>query len=166
MPEAWLSFAVVNFVQLFLFIARATYEKNLSDVPRLLMWGVLTGIPLGLLFDLILGKSLGFYSYTLGFSALFLAFNAVISNGLFAANILLLRQVRLLQFYIWIMILMIGYETTNLFFHMWTWEITLHPIEFSTFLLAGYLGTATLVAVIWHVFLGHRFFFIDTIFKK
>jgi hypothetical protein len=166
MPEAWLSFAVVNFVQLFLFIARATYEKKLSDIPRLLLWGVLTGIPLGLLFDLTLGKSFGFYSYTLGFSTLFLVLNAVISNGLFAANILLLRQVRLLQFYIWIIVLVIGYETTNLFFYMWTWEVTLQPIELLIFLLAGYLGTATLVAVIWHVFLGYRFVFVDKLLKK
>jgi len=166
MSEAWLHFAIVFFVLLLLFIIHAYYEKKLSDTPRILGQGILSGIVFGLLFDLVLGKFFGLWSYTLGFGAFFLTLNAALLYGLFAANILLMQQVRLLHFYIWMMIVAAVFEITNLFFHVWTWEFILPPIQFLIVLSAGYFGGAILVATVWHVFLGHRFFFIDTSLKK
>lgn len=164
--EAWLNFAVVIFTQLFLFIICALHEKKFSDAPRILGWGVLIGIVMGLSFDLVLGKLFGFSSYALGFGAVFLIVNGALSYGLFVGNILLLQRARLMQFYIWTIVIVAVYEITNYFFRVWTWKFALPPIEFLTILSAGYFGGAILVAIISHVFLGRQFFFIDNFFKK
>jgi len=161
-----LNFAIVIFVQLLLFITCAYHEKKLSNVPRILGWGVLIGIAMGLSFDLVLGKFFGLSSYALGFGAFFLIINAALSYGLFAANILLLQRVRLAHFYIWTVVIVAVYEITNHFFRVWKWELGLPPIEFLIVLSVGYFGGAILVAIISHVFLGHRFFFIDNFLKK
>lgn len=161
MPETWLNFIIAFFVQLLFFIVHAWYEKKLSDVPRILVWGVLSGIVLGLLFDLVFGEFLGLWSYMLGFGAFFLILNAALVYGLFAANVLLMRQARLLHFFIWVMVMGAVLEITNLFFHVWTWKFAFLSVEFVTIFLIGYFGTAILVAVVWHVFLGHRFSFIS-----
>lgn len=166
MLEAWLNFAIIIFVQFLLFITCAYYKKRLSDVPRILGLGVLTGIILGLSFDLVLGKFFGLNSYALGFGPFFLILNAALSYGIFVANILLLQQARLPYFYVWTLLVMAVYEITNYFFRVWTWEFSLPDIAFLSVLSAGYFGGAILIAVVWHVFLGHRFFFIDTLLKK
>lgn len=166
MLEDWLNFAIIILVQLLLFTAHAYYEKRLSDVPRILGYGVLIGIVFGIPFDLVVGKFFGLHSYALGFGAFFLILNATLSYGLFAANTLLMQRARLVHFYIWTIGIVAVYETTNLFFRVWTWEFALPDIAFLIVLSAGYFGGAILVAVISHVFLGHRFFFIDTVLKK
>jgi|SRR3989344_2282203 len=166
MSEAWLNFAVVIFVQFLLFVVHAYYEKKLSDVPRILGWGILSGVALGLFLDLVFGKFLGLFSYTLGFGAFFLTLNAALLYGLFAANTLLMQQARLLHFFVWTMIVATVFEITNLFFHLWTWEFALLSIEFLIAFLIGNVGAAILVAIVWHTFSGHRFLFIDNLLKK
>jgi len=166
MLEAWLNFTVVIFVQALLFIICAYYTKKLPDIPGVLWRGIPVGIALGLLFDCIVGRLFGLHSYTLGFGVFFLVLNAAFSYGLFVANILLLRRVTLFHFYIWIIVIVAVYETTNYFSRVWTWEFALTHIEFLIVLLVGYLVGAVLVATISHIFLGHRFFFIDNLFKK
>ena len=166
MPETWLNFSVIIFVQFLLFIICAFYEKRLSDVARILGLGILTGIVFGLLFDLVFGKFSGFHEYVLGFGVFFLILNAALSYSLFAANILLMQRLRLLQFYIWTVVIVAVYEITNYFFPVWTWEFTLSPIELLMVLSAGYFGGAILIATVWHMFLGHRFLFIDNLLKK
>ncbi|MFA6273728.1 MAG: hypothetical protein WC662_01050 [Candidatus Paceibacterota bacterium] len=166
MSEAWLNFIIVIFVQFLLFVIHAYYEKKLSDVPRILRKSVLSGIVLGLLLDLIFGKFFGLFSYTLGFGAFFLILNAALLYGLFVANTLLMQRVRLAHFFIWTMVVAAVFEITNLFFHMWTWEFVLPPVEFLIFISAVNFGPAILIATVWHVFLGHRFSFINNLFKK
>lgn len=167
MSEAWLNFSIVIFIQFLLFVIHAYYEKKLFDIPRILGKGVLSGIVLGLLFDLIFGKFFSLFSYTLGFGALFITFNAALFYGLFVANILLMQQVRLQHFYIWTMVVGAVTEITNLFVSLWSWKFASLPtIEYLIVLSAGYFGVAILVATIWHVFLGRRFLFIDNLFKK
>ncbi|MFA5877555.1 MAG: hypothetical protein WC880_04315 [Candidatus Paceibacterota bacterium] len=166
MLEAWLNFTIVVFMQLLLFIIHAYYAKKLSDVPRILLWGALIGIVIGMLFDLVLGKFFGLHSYTLGFGLFFLSLNVALSYGLFAANILLMQYVRLPYFFLSIIIVMAVYEITNHFFRVWAWNFVLPRFEFLMVLLAGYFGGAILVAIISHVFLGHRFFFISNLLKK
>lgn len=165
MSEAWLHFGVVIFVQFLLFIICAFHEKRLSDALRILGWGVLIGIAMGLSFDLVLGKFFGFSSYALGFGAPFLIVNGALSYGLFVGTILLLQRVRLVPFYIWTIGIVVVYEITNHFFRVWTWKFALPPIEYLIVLSAGYFGGAILVAIISHVFLGRRFFFIDNLLK-
>lgn len=160
MLEAWLNFAIIIFVQLLLFVIYAYYVKRISDIPRILGWGVLIGIAVGLLFDLVLGKFLGLYSYALGFGSFFLTLNGALSYGIFAANTLLLQHARFSHFYIWLIVVIAVYEITNLFFRVWTYEFVLPHIAFLAMLLVGYSAGAILAAVIWHTFLGERFFFI------
>ncbi len=166
MSEAWLNFIIVIFIQFLLFIIHAYYEKKLSDVPRILGWGVLIGIVVGLLSDLVLGKFFGLWSYTLGFGAFPLTLSAALVYGLFAANTLLMQRARLSNFFIWTTVVAAVYEITNHFFHVWTYEFVLSPSEFFIFLLGGYFGTAIVIAIISHVFLGHRFLFIDNLLRK
>lgn len=166
MLEAGLSFAVVIFVQLILFITHAYYEKRLSDIPRILGLGVLVGTVVGLLSDLVWGKFFGLWSYTLGFGAFFLALNAALLYGIFAANTLLMQRAGLAHFFIWTMIIMAGYEITNHFFYVWKYEFTIPFIGFVMFLVVGYFLTAVFVAIVLHMFLGQRFFFINDFFKE
>ncbi len=166
MSEAWLNFAVFFFVQLIVFVTHAYYEKKLSDVPRILGWGVLTGIVIGLLSDLVYGKSFGLWSYTLGYGALTLIPIAAAVYGLFAAHILLMQQARLRHFFVWTMITMAGYEIINYFFRVWTYKLELPILGLFIFLMVGYFITAVFVAAFWHVFLKHRFLFVDMLIKK
>jgi len=166
MFEAWLHFATIIFVQALLFVVCAYRQKRLSDMPRILGWGIFTGIGVGLLSDLIWGKFFGLWSYTLGFGVLSLTLTAALVYGLFAANILLMRRVRLLHFFIWIMVMMATYEVTNHFFRVWTYELALPTYAFLMFLVAGYFATAFFIAVIWHAFLGYRFSLIDNLLRS
>ena len=166
MPEAWLNFIIVILAQLFLFVICAYYEKKLSKVPSILGWGVLIGIVIGVPFDFVVGKFFGLHSFTLGFGLFFLIINATFSYGLFASNILTLQHVRLTHFIFWNIMIVTVYEIINSFFPVWTWEFVLSPIEFMIVLLVGYLMGAILIAVISHIFLGRRFFFIDDLLNK
>lgn len=166
MSEAWLNFIIVISTQLFLFVICAYYTKKLSDVSRILGWGVLIAIVVGIPFDLVLGKFFGLHSFALGFGVSFLIINATLSYGLFVANILLLQQLRLPNFILWNIVVVTIYEITNYFFHVWSWGFALPPIEFVMVLLVGYLAGVILVAIISHILLGRRFLFIEDLLKK
>jgi hypothetical protein len=166
MSEAWLHFASIISVQFLLFIFCAFYEKKLSHISRVLGQGILTGLIFGLAFDLIVGKFLGFHSYLLGFGVSFLILNAALSYGIFAANILLLKDVRLVRFYIWTLVIVTVYEITNHFFRVWTWEFSSSPFEFLIVLLVGYLAGAILIIMAWHLFIKYRFLFVDNLLHK
>ncbi len=166
MPEAWLNFIIIIFTQLLLFVICAYYEKKLSDMPRSLGLGALIAIVVGVPFDLIVGILFGLHSFALGFGMFFLIINAILSYGLFASNILLLQHVKLSDFIIWNIAILVVYEITNNFFHVWTWKFTLPPIEFLIVLLVGYIAGAILVAIISHILLKRHFLFIDKLLKK
>lgn len=166
MTEAWLNFIIIVFLQLIFFVAHAHYEKKPAEIPRILVWSIPVGIVVGILFDLIVGKFLGFHFYALGFGATSIILNGVFLYSFFAANILLMQRVRLMHFCIGAIAIAMFYEIPHYFFHVWTWEIPLSPcIEFLTVLLVGYVGGAILMAACWHI-IGHRFLFIDNLFKK
>lgn len=142
MSEAWLDFVMMILIQFLIFVVFVLYRKRFSEIPRLLVQGFLIGIPFGLGFDLILGKYLGLSSYVLGFNAPFLILNAIVSYGLFAANILLLKQMRLHYLLLWTLFITAVYEVANLFFRVWTWEFSLPIIPFLIVLAVGYSGGA------------------------
>jgi len=150
MESAWLSFAIVALSQLMLFVGYVCYTKRFSDVITILRRGILTGIVVGLLSNLLLGKLLGFWSYTLGFGPLSLIMAAVFIYGLFACNVLLLQNVGFRHFFIWIMTTMVVYESTNYLFQVWTYELPFSTSGLLLFLIIGYLGTAIFMAVVWH----------------
>ncbi len=167
MSQAWIYFTIVIFIQILLFVIHAYYEKKLPNALRILGKGVLSGIILGLLFDIIFGKFFGLFSYALGFGVLFITLNAALFWGLFVAHVLLMQQARLHHFYIWTMIVGAVTEIVNLSMPLWNWKfVSLPLIEYVIVLSAGYFGIAILIAVVWHIFLGRRFVFIDNLFKK
>ncbi len=166
MIEAWISFGVVILVQFVLLILHAWYENRLAELPKILVWSICIGIIFGILFDLVMGKYVGLYSYELGFGMLFLTINGALSYGLMQANTLLMQRARLLHFYVWTLIIGMVYEVTNSFFTVWTWEFSTPLIELLIVHAVGYIGLATLMATIWHIFLKHRFIFIESIVSQ
>lgn len=151
MSEAWINFAIVIFVQFLLFIALASYQKELSNTKKLLGRGILIGIVFGLAFDLVLGKFLGVHSYLLGFGPLFLFLNAAISYGLFSATMLIFHATRLPYLFVWSFLVMAIYEITNQFFHVWTWELSFPSVLFVGVLSIGYFGGAVLVVSVGRI---------------
>ncbi len=166
MNDAWFSFAVVILVQFVLFIIHAYFEKRISQVLNILAWGILIGAVFGVLFDGVVGKLMGLYRYELGFDVTFLLINGAFSYGLMQANTLLMQRVSFFHFYVWTIIVGIIYEVTNHFFRVWTWDFSTPYVEFIVVHAVGYIGLATLMAIIWHMLLRHRFVFIDRALSK
>lgn len=160
MNEHWISFGVVIFVQLVLFVLHAWNEKRLRELPRILLLSILIGIPFGIVFDLLIGKVLSFYDYELGFGLYFLTINGALSYGLMQANTLLMERDKFLHFYIWTILVGFVYEVTNYFFRVWNWDFASTPFEILVVHLIGYIGLGTMMALVWHYILGHRFTFI------
>ena len=166
MSEAWLHFAIVASIQLVLFVGYAYYQKRLAEVPLMFGLGALIGIVFGLPLDLIVGKYFGLYTYTLGFTSIFLTLNWVLLNGLFAANTLLGQRLRLPSFFLWTVVLMVTHEVPNYFFRVWTWQFSFPPIVYVMVLVVGYFVGAAVGAVVWRVCFGRQFIFLDTLLKE
>ena len=162
----WLDFTVVILVQLVLFIIHAWYEKRLSDVPKILAWGMGIGLLFGIVFDLVIGKYVGLYSYVLGFNITFLIPNGILSYGFMQANVLLMQKVPLPHFYIWTVLVALVYEITNYYFVVWTWEFATPKVELLIVHSLLYIGIALLMAGIWHFVIGYRFNFIEAVCNK
>lgn len=166
MSEMWFDFGVVILTQLILFVVHAYYEKRLKDVPRILITGVLIGIPFGIVFDIIVGELFGLYSYELGSGIFFLTINGALSYGLMQANALLMQRARLLHFYTWTIAVGIVYEVSNYYFRVWTWDFGSFWFETIIVHAFGYIGLAVLMALVWHSILGHKFTFIEDLLKR
>lgn len=151
MSEVWINFGILLLVQLFIFVAFAFYEKKLTSIWRALVKGFLIGIPFGLSFDLVLGKLLGLSTYALGFEIPFLLFNAVLSYGIFAATILLLRR-QPLYFFAATLLITALYEFANVFLRVWEWHFPVPTALFPALLGIGYLAGAVLVVGMDHLF--------------
>lgn len=161
MSEDWVSFTVVILVQFILFLVHAWYEKRLSDVPRILGTSIAIGIPFGIIFDLVVGKYVGIYSYELGFGLVFLAINGALSYGLMQANALLMEKAHFRHFYLWTILVGFVYEIINYYFRVWNWEFSTPLFELLVVHGLGYIGLATLMALTWHFLLGRKFAFIE-----
>ena len=161
MLEMWLNFGAVILTQFLLFIVHAYYEKRISDIPHILCWSIIIGIPFGILFDIVVGEFFGLYSYQLGSGAFFLTINGALSYGLMQANEFLMQRARMVHFYIWALIVGVVYEMSNHYFRVWTWEFG--SFWFETFIVHtfGYIGLAIFMAFVWHFILGHKFTFIE-----
>lgn len=148
MSVAWISFGVVIFAQFIFFVLSAFYYKKSRSIPRLLLLGIILGTAIGLLYDNLLGKYFGLFSYTLGFETIFLLLNASLSYGLFVATILLIQKVNTVHFVAWLSTLIAVYEITNYFFPVWSYNFSLPFIPFFILCLAGYSSGALLASVI------------------
>jgi hypothetical protein len=151
MSQAWLNFGISFFIQLLFFIVSAFYKKRFTRISHIIKWSIPIGLIFGLSFDLIFGKFLGLHSYVLGFGIPFLILNAVLSYGLFTANILLIQPAKTLIFIGWTIIVMAVYEITNIFFHVWTWNFYISTVQLIIVLSVGYLIGAAVIIKMWRV---------------
>ncbi len=167
MTDAWINFYLIALVAFFAFMLIAYFcQANRRQITQALVYGVLSGLIVGVLSDLLWGKFFGLWSYTLGYEVLPLVVNAVLVWGLFSATVLIMKKLKFAQFFVGIMIMMIAYETANYFLDVWTYEFSLPFFWFFTFLIAGNLAMAIFISVIWHIFLGKKFRFINDFLKK
>lgn len=155
--EAWLNFSVVIIVQLIFFLVCASYHKRLREVPKILLRGMIIGVIVGLIYDHLLGKYLGLFSYELGFGFFFLLLNAGLSYGLFAANTLVLKNVTTIYFLVWTSLLVAVYETVNYFFSVWRYEFTLPSLPLFLILILGYASGSLLVSLIAYKVFKYKF---------
>lgn len=161
-----MNYAVFIAVQILIFVAHAAYENRLKDIPRLLGLGVLIGVGVGLFFDIIFGKIFSLFSYGLGFGYLSLILNAVVLYGLFVADILLLHNARLVYAVLWVSMVTIVYEVTNLFLPVWTWEFVLPQIIHIAVILIIYFSGAITVALIGQLMFKYRFRLVETLLRN
>ena len=157
LADIWINFGVVVFVQLCFFFITALYYKKLKEIPLILLYSVIIGTLIGLVYDLSLGKNLGLFSYSFGFEIPYLLLNASMSYGLFVASVLLLQSVQNLHFTIWLSALVIVYEITNLYFPVWTYEFSLPILPFFILCLIGYSSGALLASAVAHLVFKHPF---------
>ncbi len=147
MSAAWISFGVVIFIQFVFFVLCAFYYKKIRATPRILLLGIVLGTAIGLLYDNLLGKYFGLFSYTLGFETIFLLLNASLSYGLFVATTLLVQKVSTVHFVAWLSALIAVYEIANYFFPVWSYNFTLPLIPFFILCLVGYSSGALLASL-------------------
>ena len=111
--EPILNFVVVVCVQLLFLLVYAAAVGAIKSVPKLLVWGIVIGLPFGLVIDLVWGKWVGVFTYQLGFVPWFLLLNGLFSYGVWMANVLLLRKSNFDKLYCMSFLLAVVYETTN-----------------------------------------------------
>jgi hypothetical protein len=157
MSEAWLNFSIVILVQFTLFVLFAIFQKRLSSTPTILVHGLIIGTVIGFLYDLILGKYFGLFSYSLGFDTYFLIINATLAYGIFVASVLLLQKVNIVYFVFWLSLLIMVYETANYYFPVWTYEFTLPLLPFLILLLVGHSSGAFLASLVANRFFNYQF---------
>lgn len=141
-------FAIMIFVQAVLlwFVAHRrgmVRELNVSFFKRTAIFGICFGVP----FDLVIGSHAGVFEYVLGFNLVFLVVNGALSYGLWAATIMLLRNVSLLLFWKWTATIGAAYEIANYFFPVWRWTFGSAFVEEMVVIAAAYTGLALLIVV-------------------
>ncbi len=147
-----INFAVIIIVQLVFFLFHAYKVGELHNVKRYLLEGAVIGLPFGIVFDLIIGKYVGMFSYTFGFSIWFLIINGLFSYGFMIANVYLLRRSSFGYIYLWSISLALTYEITNFIFPVWEWTFGNPTIEYATVILAAYFGLSVLMTVTIQLF--------------
>lgn len=148
MSAAWISFGVVIFTQFIFFVLSALYYKKVSSILRLLLLGIVLGTAIGLVYDNLLGRYFGLFSYTLGFNASFLILNASLSYGFFVATALLVQKVSTVRFIVWLSVLVSVYEIANYFFPVWIYHFSLPFVPFFILCLVGYSSGALLASFV------------------
>lgn len=160
--ELWVNFAVVISVQALVFFALAERKCEVAithtAVLRLLLLGLVFGYP----FDLLFGNYLGIYQYHLGFGALFLLVNGILSFGLMFATVFLLSRETFSRFYLWTIAIAMVYETTNYFFPVWQWTFGSGFLYQELIVVgAAYCGLSLLKAITIQIVLRTQFLFLN-----
>src|SRR5580704_13647483 len=107
----WVDFACIIATQVaFFFLVAYTTGLSVAITAKKILVATLFGIVFGVVFDFIIGKYAGVFSYHLGWSLPFLVLNGALSYGLMFATILLLKSEQLKEFYLWTVLLGMVYE--------------------------------------------------------
>lgn len=155
--EHILSFFVVAFSQLMFFIIHAYSVGESDKISKYLKIGVLIGLPFGIIFDLIIGKTIGMFHYELGFVWWFLIINGIFSYGFMIANVLLLKGHSLPHMYFWSAGLGLTYEVVNWRFSVWEWDFASSFLEYLFVIFIAYAGLTWLIMLVLRVTKGVNF---------
>lgn len=80
--DPWLNFAAIVFFQIIVLLAMGSRHRLKRDyVIRVFFISMLLGVPTGILFDLLIGRGAGIFSYFLEQNLVFLILNGMLSYG-------------------------------------------------------------------------------------
>ena len=118
----WTNFLVVISAQLVLLLLLAYSKQGLKKITfTFVLQSLFLGIVAGIIFDLVVGKYIGIFDYALDFTPMFLVLNGALSYGIWILTIHILQSERLLQFFVWTVLIGLIYEVVNYFFRVWYW---------------------------------------------
>lgn len=118
----WTNFLVVISAQLVLLLLLAYSKQGLKKITfTFVLQSLFLGIVAGIIFDLVVGKYIGIFDYALDFTPMFLVLNGALSYGIWILTIRILQSERLLQFFVWTVLIGLIYEVVNYFFRVWYW---------------------------------------------
>jgi hypothetical protein len=153
-----INFLLVIVGQLVFLLIQTKTLGLFRELPKYLLLGITIGVPFGVIFDLLVGKTLGVFSYEIGFVWWFLVINGAFSYGFMIANTCLLFRHRLASVYQWSIGLAVYYELLNWLFPVWSWELFSAPAANYIFMiLLGYIALAWLMMVCLRLIAGLRF---------
>ncbi len=136
--QSLINFAVVVGVQLVFFLMHAVLTGALQSVPKLLLQGLVIGLPFGLATDVVWGKGVGVFTYQFGFVPWFLVVNGLFSYGVWMANVLLLRTSSFVHVYGVAVLLAVVYEVGNYYFPVWEWTFGPPFVEYGAVIFVCY----------------------------
>jgi len=134
------NFSIVVLIQLAFFLVHTLAVNEQKNFFRYLLKGMLLGLPFGICFDLVFGKYVGVFTYTIGFPLWILAINGLLSYGFMIANVLLLQRYSLFGTLGWSIGLGLVYEISNYFLPVWKWTFAEPMLEYFIVIAFGYFG--------------------------
>jgi hypothetical protein len=145
--EMWVDFALLIAIQVGFLLFVAYKKEAFAELrPGFLAKSALIGLVFGVAFDLIFSWYLQIFGYHLGLKPEFIILNGLLSYGVMAANVLLLRNERILRFYAWAVAIGVVYELANYVFPVWYWEFTdTFLYEQAVLIFAAYFGLALMM---------------------
>jgi hypothetical protein len=150
-------FAMIIGIQLLFFIVHAMIVGEQKNIGKYLLLGCLVGLPFGIVFDLVIGQTVGVFTYTIGFPFWFLVINGLLSYGFMAANVFLLHRHSVAHMFIWSFFLGTVYEIGNYVFPVWEWTFGTVWLESVVVAGVGYFGLAWLMMCVLQICFGTQF---------
>lgn len=147
MTSNLLDFAVLVSLQLIIFSIYAYKVGEKDNIGKYLKQGMLLGLPFGVVFDLVIGKYFGLFTYVLGYDLWFLIINGIFSYGFMITNVILFRKYAPVRMYISTACLGLTYETMNHFWPVWEFTFATPLAELVSVVFVLYIGLAWLMMV-------------------
>lgn len=154
----WTDFLAVITIQWALFAGVALVRRTpVRRAAGILLGSIALGAVFGIAFDLVVGKTLGVYTYRAGFALPFLVINGALSYGALCATVWLVRRERFWRFYLITTAVGAAYELANRLFPVWSWTFAGSPLaQEAIVILAAYCALALLLRGMLTLFLPIR----------